>query len=442
MCTKLDFAVFWKKILLLITMAFSGTCLFFSEDNAVVMHIFSLLLIVAVSIGLIGLEVYHPFFLFSLCFFLYSAAYPVLLLLGEVKDYGYSRDTLEFEMLGLCVFLLIIPFNKVKYKDLCSSYVNQYISIRYFDILLTIMNAFILLGEVAIVLGGYEGKKDIYSNGGILLNIIFKLAYFSIVFFTYSLYFKLKNNIQIDLKWFLFCELVIIVLGLISGERDYMFHIFIVTVICYSIVGRINIYQYIGLGLVGVVILPISALYKYYILRGSHKSFNINRILIEFLNGEFKSAGKNLQVLVSDGKYNYFRGKGMLNEFLRIFFDTGFSHGKWFNSLYFSDRAAGQGFTLVGDGYLNGGWIGIIVVFAIVAGILSILYKNAIRSDYYMTIYIYMIPLFVYSIRQDLANILSPLIKYAVLGTLVIAVFNEINSKNVLGESANRSINT
>ena len=84
------------------------------------------------------------------------------------------------------------------------------------------------------------------------------------------------------------------------------------------------------------------------------------------------------------------------------------------------------GFTLVGEGYLNGGYFGIVMIFMLTGFLMRFLYINAQRNIYGMLIYLYMIPIFIYSTRADFANILSPLLKYAILGTLVIVFIDRM----------------
>ena len=178
--------------------------------------------------------------------------------------------------------------------------------------------------------------------------------------------------------------------------------------------------------------LPLSHIYKYYFLTGtitSTKVFNFNTLLFDFLNGEFISASKNLQVLINNEFYTnaLFKGKTILNDFIRIFMKTNFTHGKWYNDTFFPHvKTTGYGFTIVGEGYINFGYLGVILVFIILALFIRVLYRNYYKNMYSFCIYIYTIPLYMYAIRADLANIFSPLIKHLLLSMLIIYIMERI----------------
>ena len=173
-------------------------------------------------------------------------------------------------------------------------------------------------------------------------------------------------------------------------------------------------------------------MYKYYFLSGAISdsiSLKFKDLILQFLDGEFISASRNLQVLINNKEYteSLFNGYGILNDFKRIFFKSEFSHGNWFQNTFFSYSKTGYGFTLVGEGYVNLGYFGVILVFVIIGLFIRIIYRKASRNIYFLSIYIYTIPLYMYAIRADLANIFSQFIKHLILSIFIIYVLELVS---------------
>ncbi len=85
-----------------------------------------------------------------------------------------------------------------------------------------------------------------------------------------------------------------------------------------------------------------------------------------------------------------------------------------------------MGFTIIGEGYLNFGYIGV-VLWAIMLGLLvKKLYFSSKRSLTWLVIYVISIPTFIYSSRADLSNITSPLIKQTIIPLAILYVVNKI----------------
>ena len=81
----------------------------------------------------------------------------------------------------------------------------------------------------------------------------------------------------------------------------------------------------------------------------------------------------------------------------------------------------------MGEGYSNFGIIGIVLVYAALALLTGFLYKYSQKNRYFMIVYIYMIPIIIYCTRADFANVLSPLLHYAVLGAMVAFILDRVD---------------
>lgn len=198
---------------------------------------------------------------------------------------------------------------------------------------------------------------------------------------------------------------------------------------------KINKRQILILGLVGIALIPISSIYKYYFLTGEtmgELQIGDARFLFsEILRGEFESASRNLQVLISNKSVSraVMGGQTIISDILRIFGYAPNSSIVWFQNRFFSSEAAGQGFTLIGEGYINFGYFGVVLVYAITALILRIIYKNSNKNLFNLFVYFCSIPIFIYANRADLANIFTPLVRQVLTVFIVVYIFSSKSKK-------------
>lgn len=73
-----------------------------------------------------------------------------------------------------------------------------------------------------------------------------------------------------------------------------------------------------------------------------------------------------------------------------------------------------------------GGLKGVFFLFLIIGLLVRILYLYSVKNPFYMIVYLYMIPLFIYTIRADFGNLISPMLKYAVLGGGIMYILGKI----------------
>ncbi|MDD6793803.1 MAG: O-antigen ligase [Clostridiaceae bacterium] len=414
-----------NKLILCFSIIISGLILFASSDNAVIIHIVALLLLVLTACILAKFDIYHPYVWYSSFFFIYSSAYPILYLIGYSTQYCYSKEIMIYQYIALSTILLVLPSYTISFENPKNFTMSKD---TFLKIVENFVLAYILIALYVILKGAYPNKRAIYASGNIILYIAFSIAYFAILLYCYVLFKKFSISDNRYLGTIVKFGVVICSFAIVTGERDYMFTFILLTFIILFYFKKIHKWQLIALVPLGILLIPISNMFKYYILSGRvNGTLSTKNLLGEVLDGEFISAGRNLQILVSNNCNNLFKGKTLLNDFIRIFYDTGYSNQTWFNHTFFASSQSTQyGFTLVGEGYVNGGILGIIIVFLICGLLLRALYINANKNIYFMIIYLYMIPLFIYSIRADLANTFSPLIKYAIMGTLLIWIINHI----------------
>lgn len=415
-----------NKIILIVSLIISGLILIISEEMDVFAHVISFFIPVITGVFLVKLDMLHPYVWYTTFFSIYSCAYPVLYLFNYVTKFGYNKETMVYQWIALAISMIILPASSIELKKEKMEFESKNKGI--IPIIEKIVLAYIVLVSLLIVSGGYSSKNDIYSSNNFILNIGFMSGYFAILLYCYEI---CRTFIQENNKYKkIICEFFIVIscLSLITGERDYMFTVILITFIVLSFFEKIKKKSLFIIFPIGIIFLPLSQVFKYFILSGGTSgTFRWNNLLLEFLDGEFISASRNLQILVSGGYENYFSGSTLLNDFIRVFYNTGYSNQTWFNDNFFTYGHTTQyGFSLVGEGFVNGGIVGIIGLFIFVSMLIRFFYSYAMKKFYYTIAYLYMIPIFIYSTRADLANILSPLIKYVILGILIIKISRKV----------------
>lgn len=409
----------------------SGLILLFSDSTNIIIHIGSILVLSFGAIYIVKFDLLHPYFWYSTIFTLYSISYPILYSANIITRFGYNKQLIILQWLALTVFLLVFsPLSNITMnKD------KKYIDIKLNKYVINFIWCFLLIATLLISRAGYTSKKDIYASGNIFVNFAFSLATLFTIIYMYNLIYKLISKAKIDVLLVIKVWSAIILLTLFSGERDLLFRLIVVTVFILYLFNKIK-NRHIVLAIPFVIIaLPLSHSFKYFFLSGQINELNIldfKSLIYEFLNGEFVSASKNLQVILNNSQITegYFGGRTIINDFVRIFFETDFSHGRWFMQSFFPHTTHTEyGFTLVGQGYINFGYLGVILIFALLALFLRILYKNASKNIFYMIMYLYSVPLFMYAIRADIANIFSPFIKYLLLGIIFMYILGVIQCK-------------
>lgn len=432
--------IFEKKdifscFLLMVYAVISGILLIISSNIIVDMIAFIILVFGAMSI--VKFDIAHPYVWFSFVFMIYSISYPILYLNGETYDvYTYTSSLMYAQWLALLSFLAAVGPSKIDYWKL-QKIKTKVISNRIFSVLITL----ILTGAVfEFATGGYTHKGDIYSESSFVAFIVFRAALIYLLLYAINLTNSALRNNKLNYKESILTFSVIFLLVFFSGERDLLIRFFVILLfIYYIIVEKSKITkEIILLGSTGLALIPILAKYKYFGLTGEKTQSNVN-FMLTFLQSDFGSASKNLQILLLDDRAKaFFKGKTFISSIIRsfnlekLFNMEMISSGGWYNDRYFAAGRAGQGFTLVGDGYVNFGYLGIVVLFISIGFLIKIIYINSNKGVYSFVFYILSIPIFMYSIRADLANIISPLIKQnlLVLVTLNIALKLLYKSQN------------
>lgn len=423
---------FPKKFILYISIFISSILMLFSGNNDYYLHILSILIVVFASCLTVKFDIINPLCLYVGSVALYSVGYAILYSADfseVITRYGYNKETLVYLWFSIVLMTLILPSKTIKIASYClrkKSYIQNYEVTYYLSIFLSI---FTYIGIIYLKISGFENKGDIYQNGGMAINLLAKAIYFNLFFYTYHLLFCLLRKLEINKRWMFLSFGSIALFGLITGERDYFFHVILTTFLVFYSVGRIKKRMLPVYAIIGVFLIVLSKIFKYALLSGISDDGSNNLaqggLFLQFLDGEFVSAGRNMQILVSGGYENYFGGLSLVIDVARIFYDFGFSSQRWFNDTVLDYVSTGYGFTLVGEGFINGGIIGIFIVVYVSSVILRWLYLKSSNSFVCSVLYFYMLPQFIYATRADITNILSPLLKHALASLLILYLIDK-----------------
>jgi hypothetical protein len=150
--------------------------------------------------------------------------------------------------------------------------------------------------------------------------------------------------------------------------------------------------------------------------------------LIEFIfNSEFSSGSRNLSLILLNGQSysstdtilpGILKGLG-LEKLMWFVSDNKLQSGNiWFNETYrFFENSSGQsgwGFSLIADGFINFNIYGVILIYLFIGLIIVFFYRLAFRNIWFMSYYIFLAFTIIYSLRADIANLISPLLWHGI----------------------------
>jgi len=215
--------------------------------------------------------------------------------------------------------------------------------------------------------------------------------------------------------------MAILLFTLFTAERDGIFR-FLLTIVCAMFatqrLSRKTLPIIFGIGLMTVV--AVSYL-KYFFVDGSVRvGFAGNSIIYNFLASDFTAAGQNMQVLLNNPWTKSYKNYLLiLNDFLAPFAFGNirtFNVSSWYNDVFYYGSSYSRAFTLVGEGYVIDGYLGVIVLFIIVGLLVRMMYRKSKKNKYWLTAYIYTISTVASSFRGALSGIVVDLVRIVLVG--------------------------
>jgi oligosaccharide repeat unit polymerase len=372
----------------------------------------------------------HPVAIFTLFFYPYSTWFVYYALMKGGYRADLLAETLKLEFLGLWAFALASDAVAV-WMARRKSELPRAIPVNHANRL----SVFLPVAGSAAVIGlslldamgsGATAKSELLERGselGALSNIASVVLTAGTILIALSL--LRDRGVRALFVHPMLMLLFLVMLGslVILGERDYVFRFgFCVLVLYFAHKGSASVGMMLLMLVALTVVLPFSQAAKGLLLPGGDIANNFSAKDI-FL-GEFLGAGRNVYMLLHHGvEHSYsFLLNDLARGLLPMSGDGLQSAGNWYNTVYRFDHNftgnSGWGFSLVAEGYLVGGALGVVLVMGLVGAFTQALYALRTRSDYFFAFYVLALPTIVYCIRADLANLLSQTIKIG--GTAVV----------------------
>lgn len=354
--------------------------------------------------------IFHPISWFPPLLFIYSISYPLYLVLYEG---GYSEkvnQVIPYCFIGLIAF--VFSFNLFEKR---SGLVNANFQ-KDDNALRVIAYIFIIVCNILNLIVVYSGATTKREYLTFVENSGLGPLFTSFFFLSLICALLLKNNIE-RVRGIKFDNILVISFFTflfsfaVSGERDLLFRfILLCGFVLLSYKYTYKVWKLIAGLSIFLFILPITQEMKAFFVSNEQK--NIEYQEGSFLNSEFASAGKNIYYLLERNITNY--GIDIfLNDFLRFFNFLGFNNMSataWFNEVirtqYGDSGTSGWGFSLVGEGYVAYGALGVLGLFLFLGVITAFMYNNA-RKKIIFCLYLLYIPTMIYVIRADFGNFLS-----------------------------------
>lgn len=424
-----------KKILkqyLVLSISFMIAILLVTLSDNIYVHIGSFIVFSLVAIALVKINLLHPYCWFSAFFCLYSIGHPLMYIIGFSSKIGYTKEIMYLQLLAMFVCLLFVSPKEVKYSDF-KSLNGIKMNIGLFNkIILIILVISVLLASIYVIRSGYSGKGEIYELAPLIVKMVFRFPLIISLLYSISVISNYYKNGELPKREIGIIAISLVIITIFSGERDFIFRFLLITVFVLWFLNVLQVKHLLIIAPTLIALVPLSSTYKYFFLRGVKSVTNTN-FLQSILAGEFESAGRNLQVLVNNSStIKGVKGFGQIAlDFISVFDSSIVSPSSWFGKTFYPNSQTQYGFTLVGEGYVIGGIIGIIVLFMIVGLIIKYFYKISNRNLYCLSGYMYFITVIIYSIRGDFGTILAAIAKQIVLVLFIVYICEKMAKQKV-----------
>ncbi len=390
-------------------------------------------LLIALLCARLKLDIKNPLLLFLAIFILYQISYPILNAM-DIKVFEYCTLNDNYYIYSwiatVSFFLFYGSIENVTYKK---ENITINVNKPLLKVIYIVLCAISIAASFSIIQNGYQSKYELAHVSSILIKLG-NITYTALIAF--PLYFVLSKNMSKRGKLFiLIFNFMLVLLGMFTyGERNYVFNYVIVLIIYYFTMNQVKLKKIIFIAVFSVLLLASSSSMKMLFSSSSYKSNSQDsNIIVGFLNSDFASAGFNFNFLLNQKADSIFKGKTYIYDFLSPLEDflpiSQYSSTKWYTNTYWNARKTGVGFTMLGEGYINFGLFGIILQMFLLARLIKFFYSRSNKNYYYYIIYIGFISLVMYSCRQALGNIISPLFKYNILIALGVYIVNHMIKK-------------
>ncbi|MEZ9452519.1 O-antigen polymerase [Vibrio splendidus] len=395
------------------------------SDNAVWTIVGTLLVSIYV-IFLSGLSPTNPLVWYTFFINIYHLGICILYFIGfrSVSNVDGIIIVNALSILGFLISSLLI----FKRKE---SFSNMY-TVSFSQISLNLSLVIMLLGSLLVpflfIASGASSKAEFSNSFGSVFGML------NVVIAMFLVKSEKKPTLIIILL-----SIYILFVTLLLGERNILLSFSILLMIILYSKFAWSLKRILSITLLLLLLIPILGVYKNIFTRSSFdgEASTNNSAIIGLLNGEFRSAGYNIErILSSKEQLDYKYGMSIFNDAIRSVV-PGFVYKvensiSWYNNNYHSAVVAqgrGYGFSLAAEGYINFGYFGVVVWFVISGLIINILYIKSMSSGIYLVVYASTIPVFIYSLRGDFSTIFSPMLKQVMFTIIFVALIDSFIKK-------------
>lgn len=412
------------------------------KSNNPVYHVASLWSLVIISIFISKFDILHPYFWCTGFCALYTSAYTIILIQGFETNIGYTYENTLLSIIALATIMITVgpekvQVNEINFKEISKLEISDInINRNLLKGIIALLVIILLICIIIISKLGIQNKSELISNK----YISFRLATYLVRYITlYTGLYMVISGKKMKLGFIvIFSGIVVLLFSLFTAERDGIFRFILVTIASLFATKRINRKTLPLVLCVSVISVVILSYLKYFFVSGEVRTgYEVNGIIYNFLNSDFATVGANLQVLLNTPWTNSYMDYSLiLTDLFAPFtlFLNSFNVSSWFNDTFYYGNSS-RAFTLLGQGYIIGGYPGVIVLFIVVSLIIKVLYKKSKINEYWLTIYIYAIATVASSFRGNLSSIVSTIIRVPLIGLLGYIIIKKfiiiINRKDV-----------
>ncbi|TKF16494.1 O-antigen polysaccharide polymerase Wzy, partial [Vibrio kanaloae] len=342
--------------------------------------------------------------------------------------YTYENKFQSILIYGLIYYTAVTPLFFINYQkdySLVWKRIDEALDKRVLTFFFFLFGSLVLLTNAYFFTSGVSGKGDAILKGVTKFNFIYNwfsvVAIVTLVSFRNSKYFKFIVVIS---------TLLCLFTSLNTGERNVLLS-FILTLIIISLtLGKLNKKNAVGCILLIILLIPILQELKAVFVKDNidiYSNFEGTPFIIKLLQGEFTSASRNLDWIISrNDDYDYFYGVNIIKDLIIGLspISTGFQNTQsWFNTTFFPQVVAtgqGYGFSLYGSFYVSMGYFGLVSMSLIHSILIVIIFNNRAKSYILFMVSIFMITPAIYSQRGDISVLLSFVIKQNLIPLMLI----------------------
>ena len=385
------------------------------------------LTLLTVSALVIGrLDLLHPYTWYCPFFFLYSISTPMLVWLEIKEDVSSLHETVIMEWLALCSFLLAVGYLKNR-RPISPKPIPEIERPAWYLFLAAFAVSSVYLAYIWS--SGLTSKFEIILSTSMLGHLN---PAFSVLALAYGILLAI-SLVRKRIPWGLLFFVIAwhLLSFLITGERAILLRVLWITfLLVHSLYRRIPNRVLAMVAICVLLLLPVLQELKNVLIRDTPLSVSLASPFVSVLADEFVAGSENLQTVIQNPPRHYYWGEtlwwdvkqALLPGFL-LPSGTGPAPTLRFNEEFFPDVVAqggGQGFTLVGEGYMNFGAAGVVLWFVLLGGFVGYLYRQSARNLVWHTMYIVTMPLVVYVTRADFSNLLAQFGKHVALPVAAI----------------------